>query len=178
MKGCKAWFLDRDGTIIEDCCYLGDPSKVRLLENAAEALRLAQEAGYLLIVVTNQSGIGRGYFTEEAADRVDQRMAELLEEYGVKLTACYRCPHWPGGYAPYNVICDCRKPKTGLFQKAIADYDIDPEQSIACGDKLRDIERLPDLGIQPKHLGVIAPDGYPNLLSFFLAVHHVETVDF
>lgn len=165
----KAWFLDRDGTIIEDRHYLSDPDQIYFLPNAVEALRIAQADGYLLIVVTNQSGIGRGYFTENTADLVDRRFRELLLEKGVTLTDCLRCPHYPQGIPPYNVECTCRKPETGLFSQAISKYDIIPEQCLACGDKPRDIQRLPELGIPVEHTGIIGTkDGeFADLLAFY-----------
>lgn len=168
----KAWFLDRDGTIIVDRHYLSDPEQVELLEGAAQALAQAQRAGYLLVVVTNQSGIARGYFSEAEADRVDRRLAELLAEHGVTIARTYRCPHLPEGKPPYDIVCDCRKPRLGLFRRAIAELGIDPARSIACGDKPRDVERLPGLGIPQEALGIIGPgEGrYPDLLSFFRTV--------
>jgi len=168
----KAWFLDRDGTIIVDQHYLKDPEKVVLLDNAAQALKEAQDAGYLLIVVTNQSGIARGYFTPEEADKVDERLSAMLEKEGVRIAKTYRCPHLPDGIPPYNVTCDCRKPDVGLFKQAIADFDLNPKECIACGDKLRDIENLHQLGLPEEGLGLIGKeDGkYTDLLSFFCAV--------
>ena len=169
----KAWFLDRDGTIIVDQHYLKDPEKVVLLDNAISALKEAQEAGYILIIVTNQSGIARGYFSPEDADLVDTRLSTILEQNGVHITRTYRCPHLPDGIAPYNIECDCRKPNTGMFRQAISDFGLDPESCIACGDKPRDIERLPELGLPKHNLGIIGTkeNEYPDLLTFFHAVH-------
>lgn len=170
----KAWFLDRDGTIIADMHYIKDPDKVVLLDGVSETLRKAQDMGYLLIVVTNQSGIARGYFSDKEADQVDERLKLLLEQQGVCLTKTYRCPHHPKGRPPYNIVCDCRKPCTGLFHRAIADYDLNPEECIACGDKPRDIQRLPELGIPKEHLGIIdftgSPGTFLSLSSFFHAI--------
>lgn len=163
----KAWFLDRDGTIIEDRNYLSDPDQIVLLPHAAEALRAAQRDGYLLIVVTNQSGIARGYFTEGAADAVDRRLYQLLAREGVHLTRTYRCPHLPEGLPPYNIDCGCRKPKTGLFQAAIRDFALDPAQCMACGDKTRDIQRLPELGVPVERTGLIGAGHYEDLLDFY-----------
>ncbi len=165
----KAWFLDRDGTIIEDRNYLSDPDQIIFLPRATEALRCAQRDGYLLIVVTNQSGIGRGYFTEKTADAVDRRFRELLSEQNVILTDCLRCPHYPQGIPPYNIMCSCRKPETGLFRQAISKYDLEPGLCLACGDKLRDILRLPEIGIPVEQTGLIGtkPGEYPDLMTFY-----------
>lgn len=165
----KAWFLDRDGTIIVDQHYLKEPDKVVLLDHAVEALKKAQEAGYLLIVVTNQSGIARGYFTMEEADKVDERLSSLLGAEGVHITKTYRCPHLPDGIPPYNIKCNCRKPGVGMFRQAIEEFDLDPTQCIACGDKKRDIENLHQLGIPEKNLGLIGKEtsGHLDLLAFF-----------
>ena len=166
----KAWFLDRDGTIIEDKHYLSNPDDVELLNGTIEALRAAQSDGFLLIVVTNQSGIARGFFSESDADKVDKRLSDVLIGYGIKITASYRCPHLPEGISPYNINCKCRKPGTALFEQAIRDYNLDVSQCIACGDKLRDIERLPSIGIPKENTGIIDGKSFDNLLSFYTSV--------
>jgi len=152
----KAFFLDRDGTINRDLSYIGDPQKIELLPGAAEAIRMINEAGYLVIVVSNQSGVARGYFDTAAVDRVNARLNELLEVQGAHIDAFYYCPHLKSGIVPgYAVECDCRKPKLGLFQRAIQDYGLDPIKCFACGDRLRDVENLPQAGIPDEHLGVL-----------------------
>lgn len=169
----KAWFLDRDGTIIVDKHYIKDPDQVVLLDGVADVLREAQDMGYLLIVITNQSGIARGYFSEEEADLVNERLKLLLEREGIHLAKIYRCPHLPEGRPPYNIVCGCRKPGVELFRQAILDFDLDPARCIACGDKDRDVRRLPELGIPQRNLGIITsqsgPGCYPNLDAFFHA---------
>jgi len=140
-KGVKAVFLDRDGTIIEDKMYLADPRAVRILPGAAQGMRILREHGYLLIVVTNQSGVARGYFTTEDLDRVHQRISELLRKEGVGYDGLYYCPHFKDGVVePYNVDCECRKPKPGLILTAAKDFGIDLEKSFLVGDSERDIE--------------------------------------
>ena len=165
----KAWFLDRDGTIIEDRHYLHDPDQIVFLSNSIEAMRCAQKDGFLLIIITNQSGIGRGYFTEADADAVDQRLREMLAGQGVFLTDILRCPHYPGGIPPYAQLCSCRKPETGLFREAIKRYKLDPSLCLACGDKLRDIQKLPEIGIPAKQTGLIGqkPGEYRDLFVFY-----------
>ncbi|GHV29299.1 D,D-heptose 1,7-bisphosphate phosphatase [Synergistales bacterium] len=130
----KAIFIDRDGTIIRDCGYLSDPNHVELLPGTGERLKAFQDAGYFLVLVTNQSGIGRGYFTETEMNAVQTRLDKILEEYGVKFGGVYYCPHahWEN--------CACRKPKPMLARKAAADLNIDLSQSCMVGDKQSDID--------------------------------------
>ena len=137
-----AAFVDRDGTIIEELDYLADPARVRLLPGAAEGLRRLAAAGYALVIVTNQSGIARGLFGEDEFQAVQTRLSELLAADGVAITAVYHCPHHPRFTGP----CDCRKPGTGLFRRAIAELDLDPARSIYVGDRLRDVAAADDLG--------------------------------
>ena len=139
MKKNKAVFLDRDGTINVDKHYLYKIEEFEFLPGAVEGMRALQEAGYLLIIVTNQSGIGRGYYTEEAFHTLNQWMIETLERQGVHITAVYYCPHLPDAALPeYRQECSCRKPKLGMYYQAAKDWNIDFAQSIAIGDNLRD----------------------------------------
>lgn len=130
-------FLDRDGTVIVERHYLHDPAGVELLPGAAEGLRRMQALGLWLVLVTNQSGVGRGYFGRDAVERVHGRLLELLEHEGVDLDAIYLCPHTP------EEACSCRKPRPGLIQRAVADLGIDPARSFVIGDKACDV----DLGL-------------------------------
>ena len=111
--------LDRDGTIIEDRGYLSDPEQVTLIPGAGAALRELRRMGYGLIVITNQSGIGRGFFDLGQLQRVHKRLEELLQSEGIHLDGLYVCPHAP------DDDCACRKPKLGLLQKAGKDLDLD-----------------------------------------------------
>jgi len=132
--GRVAVFLDRDGTVIADKHYLHDPAGVELLPGAAEGLRRMRELGLVLVLVSNQSGVGRGYFSRGDVERVHGRLAELLEEHGVQLDAMYVCPHAPGEE------CDCRKPEPGLIERACAELNLDPRRSFVVGDKPCDVE--------------------------------------
>jgi len=129
----RAVFLDRDGTLVDDPGYLADPAAVHLLPSGAEAVRRLGEAGWLRIVVTNQSGIGRGLFTEEHYAEVARRVTELLAEEGASLTASYHCPHRP------DAGCDCRKPGTALHRRAARDHQVDLAASWWIGDRLADL---------------------------------------
>ena len=137
----KACFFDRDGVIIEEADYIHDPAQVRLCPFAAEAIRTMHDAGRLVVVVSNQSGIARGYFTEADLRAVEARVNELLAEAGVKIDAAYYCFHHRKGIVPeYAIDCDCRKPKPGLFLRAAKDLDIDLSASFMIGDKESDLE--------------------------------------
>ena len=130
-----AAFLDRDGTIIEDLGYLGDPDGIRFIPGAIEALRTLQRAGYRLILVTNQAGVARGLITEANVRRVNARLAARLAEAGVPLHGIYYCPHHPEHGPPeYRRDCDCRKPKPGMIHQAMRDLDLDPARSVVIGD--------------------------------------------
>ena len=137
----KAVFLDRDGTVIEERNYLSGPEQVRLIDGAAEAVRALSEAGYLIVLVSNQSGVARGYFTEEDVQAVNRRVCSEIEKRGAGLDAVYYCPHYEkGSVAEYAVACGCRKPKAGMGIRAAAEHDIDLSESYMIGDKPSDIE--------------------------------------
>jgi histidinol-phosphate phosphatase family protein len=130
----RAIFFDRDGTLIYDTRYLSSPDDVRLLPGAIETLRYFRERGFLLVVVSNQSGIGRGYMTEEQAHSVDARFRELLAEGGITLDGVYYCAHAPGSG------CACRKPEPGMLYTAAEDLGIDLPGSFIVGDKVTDCQ--------------------------------------
>ena len=140
--GRPAVFLDRDGTIIEDVGYLGDPERVRLLPGAAEAIGRLNGAGLLVVVATNQSGIARGLFDEEAYDATRRRLERLLGERGARLDAQYHCPHHPEITGP----CECRKPGLRLYRRAADELGIDLTASWWVGDRLRDVQPATALG--------------------------------
>ncbi len=138
-RGSPAAFLDRDGTIIEDLGYLGDPAGIRLIPGAMDGLRALQQAGFRLVLVTNQAGVARGLISEADVRRVNQRLAALLEGAGVHLAGMYYCPHHPEHGPPeYRCECDCRKPKPGMIHQAIRDLGLDPSRSAVIGDHVSD----------------------------------------
>lgn len=137
-----AVFLDRDGTLIADRHYLSDPAEVELLPGVVEALRALRAAGLLLVVVTNQSGIARGLFSEEDYRAVAARLERLLAAEGVAPDATKHCPHHPDHGGP----CACRKPATGMYLEAAADLGIDPAASWYVGDKVSDVVPARELG--------------------------------
>jgi histidinol-phosphate phosphatase family protein len=137
----KAVFLDKDGTLVEDVPYNVDPERIRLMPGAAEGLFLLHASGYRLFVVSNQSGVARGYFPEEALRAVEDRLRGLLAEFAVPLDGFYYCPHHPeGGEESYAIDCDCRKPRPGLIRQAARDHGMDLSRSWVVGDILNDIE--------------------------------------
>ncbi len=155
----KAVFLDRDGTINVDKGYLYKIEDFEYLPGAVEGLRLLQNQGYLLIIVTNQSGIARGYYTEEDYKKNDGWLKADLESKGVHISASYYCPHLPDApVAKYRCECECRKPRTGLFWQARKDFDIDMSRSIAIGDKNRDLAICQEAPVKGILLGKDAVD--------------------
>ena len=135
-------FLDKDGTLIKDVPYNVDPELICLEPGAARGLQRLAQAGYHFVVVSNQSGVARGYFKAEALGPVADRLDALIREAaGVGLAGFYYCPHHPqGSLAEYAVECDCRKPQPGLLLKAAADLGIDLERAWMVGDILNDVE--------------------------------------
>src|SRR5919204_1512738 len=122
----RAIFIDRDGTINEEVGYINHISRYRPFAFAAEAVRLINEAGWRAILVTNQSGVARGYFTEGLVAEVHAHLAAALDRGGARFDAIYYCPHHPTiGEPPYRLECDCRKPKPGLIHRAAADFRLD-----------------------------------------------------
>lgn len=145
-------FLDRDGTLIREKEYLADPSGVELLPGVPEALRLLRAAGYALVVVTNQSGIARGFYSLDDYRAVKRRLDEVLQGESALPDATYYCPHHPDFTEP----CSCRKPSTGMYLRAAQELDIDLEASIYVGDRIKDV--LP--GLQLGGAGYLVRTGY------------------
>lgn len=145
----KAAFFDRDGTINVNTGHLYEPEKLMFVPGAPELIRSFNERGYLVIVVTNQAGIAKGYYTEAQMHELHRVMNERLEaEYGAHIDAFYFCPHHPD----FTGECDCRKPKTGMIERAIKEWNIDPAQSVMFGDKEHDIECAQKMGIEGRYI--------------------------
>ena len=152
-----AVFLDRDGTINEQMGYVNHISRFVLLPGAAEGIRLLNSHGYLAIVLSNQSGVARGYFPMALIDRVHAHMEDLLAKEGAHIDGIFFCPHYPRGIVPeYSVVCDCRKPGTGMVQKACEKFDIDMRNSYVIGDRCSDIE----LAVRSHLQGIMVRTGY------------------
>jgi histidinol-phosphate phosphatase family protein len=140
--GRPAVFLDRDGTIIEDTGYVARAEDVALIPGAAESIARLNRAGVPVVVISNQSGIGRGYFDEQAYERVRARVDDVLASRGASVAATYICPHAPSDTEP----CECRKPGTLLYRQASAALGLDPARSWYIGDRWRDIAPAISLG--------------------------------
>ena len=152
-----AVFIDRDGTINEQMGYVNHISRFVLLPGTAEGIRLLNRHQYLAIIVSNQSGVARGYFPMELIDRVHAHMKDLLAKEGASIDGIFFCPHYPRGIVPeYSVECDCRKPRTGLVQKACEEFDIDMKNSYVIGDRCSDIELAERSNLQ----GIMVRTGY------------------
>jgi len=137
----KAIFLDKDGTLIEDIPYNCDASLIRLMPGVREGLRRLQDAGYVLIVVSNQPGVAHGFFSTDALNHVETALRALLANEAIRLDDFYYCPHHPEGrMAAYATVCECRKPSPGLLMQAASDYAIELQASWMIGDILHDVE--------------------------------------
>ena len=150
----KAIFLDRDGTINVEKHYLYKIEEFEFLPGVVEALKKFQNAGYLLIIITNQSGIGRGYYTENDFKKLNDWMVATLKEQGVTINAVYYCPHLPDAKVKtYRKDCECRKPKLGMFLQAVDIFNLDLSQCYAVGDKMRDCAICEDTGCKGYLIG-------------------------
>ncbi len=137
----KAIFLDRDGTLIEDKGFVYKKEDLELLPGAVEAIKLANDSGFIVVVVTNQSGVARGYFTEDDVRRFHAYLSQFLKQRKARIDAFYYCPHHPEAtISAYRKKCLCRKPQPGMLLQASADLQIDLHQSWMVGDSPRDVE--------------------------------------
>jgi len=137
----NAVFLDRDGTIVVHEPYLSSPDQLKLLPNAVEGIRLFKESGYLVVVITNQSGIARGFFDEERLVLIHKKLMRMLEEEGITIDDIYYCPHHTEGVIEqYALDCDCRKPKPKMLLNAAKQHNIDLTQSLMIGDSEVDMQ--------------------------------------
>jgi D-glycero-D-manno-heptose 1,7-bisphosphate phosphatase len=142
----KALFLDRDGVINIDCAYPHKPEQIIFSDGIFSLCKKALSKGYLLIVVTNQAGIAKGYFTEEDVKRLHDWMQQQFNERGITIDAFYYCPFHPDATVPrYKKDSDCRKPAPGMILQAVKDFNIDISKSLMVGDKESDRIMLPDL---------------------------------
>lgn len=165
--------MDRDGTINVEKQYLYTISDFEFLPNAVEGLKLLQDAGFVLIILTNQSGIARGYYTERDYLKLTQWMLKQLEFRHIHISNVYYCPHHPNAKViNYRKKCDCRKPALGMFQRAINSFEIDLAQSFAVGDKIRDCAICSSTACRgflignnesPKVLECVKAKGIPNI---------------
>lgn len=169
-KKNRAVFLDRDGTINEEVGYLSRLEDLKVYDNAAEAIRLMKEKGFLAIVITNQSGVARGFFGEDFIIAVHNEINERLKARGTSLDALYYCPHHPRhGNEIYRKECSCRKPEPGLLIRAAEDLDIDLKRSYMIGDMPRDMDIARRVGAK----GVMVKTGYGKNVVATSKPHYV-----
>ena len=137
----RAVFLDRDGTVNEEVGYLRSLDQLKLIPGAAAAIGRLNRAGYKVVIVTNQSGVARGYFPESQVDEAHDLLAGMLKHAGAFFDGIYYCPHHPtAGNSKHTMLCDCRKPSTGLIDRATKDLHVDLARSFMVGDKWSDVE--------------------------------------
>ena len=152
-----AVFLDRDGTMIHDVGYLSRYDDVRWFESTIDAIRMMNRAGFLVLVTTNQSGIGRGIYTEAALLSIHERMAQHLEAGGAVVDGWFYCPHHPDAdVEAYRSVCTCRKPSPGMIQQAARRFEIDLARSFGIGDTLADLGAATAAGAR----GILVRTGY------------------
>jgi len=152
-----AVFIDRDGTINEQMGYINHLSRFHLLPGVSEAIRLLNERNFLAIIVTNQSGVARGYFSIDLIHEVHSSLMNTLRNNGAKIDGIFFCPHYPRGkISEYTCECNCRKPKTGLIDKACETFDIDMSRSYVVGDHFTDLELAQRSNLD----GIIVKTGY------------------
>jgi D-glycero-D-manno-heptose 1,7-bisphosphate phosphatase len=153
----RAVFLDRDGTIIEEVGYLDRPERVELFPWSVDAIRVLNRAGLAVVLVSNQSGIARGFFTHDVVDRTHARMEEMLSQGGAHIDAYYYCPHHPDGVVPELArVCGCRKPARGLVDRAVEEFRVDPARSFVVGDRWLDVALATTIGGR----GILVRTGY------------------
>ena len=157
MKKNRAVFLDRDGTICEEVGYIDSIERLHLIPRSAAAIKLLNERGFRVVMVTNQSGVARGFFPEAFLEELHAELRRRLREEGAYLDGIYYCPHHPDiGDPPYRQRCRCRKPATGLVEDAVKELGLDCSQSYMIGDRGNDIEFGHQIGAK----GVLVLTGY------------------
>jgi D-glycero-D-manno-heptose 1,7-bisphosphate phosphatase len=152
-----AVFVDRDGTLIEEVGYLDRVERLTLYPWTTDAIRALNRAGLRIVLVSNQSGVARGFFTEQIVDEVHAHMEALLQRGGAHIDAYYYCPHHPDGKVPgYAQACDCRKPQRGLVDRAMREFGVVPAHAFVVGDRWLDVGLARNVGAR----GVLVRTGY------------------
>ncbi|XQW86976.1 D-glycero-beta-D-manno-heptose 1,7-bisphosphate 7-phosphatase [Thalassotalea piscium] len=168
----KALFLDRDGIINVDHGYVYQSENFEFVEDIFSFCQLAQDKGYLLIVITNQSGIGRGKYTVEQFQELTEWMKEQFKSNKVNINAVYFCPHHPmKGQGEYLKECDCRKPNPGMIIQAAAEHNVDLKQSIFIGDKVSDMKAAEAAGIDKR---ILVASQYQDVVD--IKAHRVDDI--
>lgn len=153
----KAAFVDRDGTLIAEKDFLTKEEDIEILPHATDAIKLLRELGYLVVVVSNQSGVARGHLTEQRVFEINEEVFRRLEEHDARPDLFFYCPHHPDGTVDeYRLECECRKPAPGMIKMAQQIVDIDIANSVSIGDKLSDVQLCQNLGGR----GILVLTGY------------------
>ena len=161
MKKNTAVFLDRDGTINEEVGYLDSLDKFKVIPSAYEAIRLINESGMRVVVISNQAGVARGFFTEDFVKITHEHLESVLRKKGAYIDNFYYCPHHPTeGIEPYRQVCNCRKPASGMLLQAAQDFNIDLTRSYLVGDRFNDIEAGKKIGVR----GILVKTGFGQSL--------------
>lgn len=143
-------FLDRDGTINEEIDFLTNPDELHLIKGSDSAIREANRLGLKVVVITNQSGVARGLLTEERLKTIHTTLLNMLNKRDAHIDALYYCPHHPElGKPPFNIECDCRKPKIGMLKRAEREFGVDLRKSFVIGDRLIDVQTAHAAGATP-----------------------------
>ena len=179
-KGEIAVFLDRDGTLIEDVNYLKNVEDIKLIDGTAKSIKKLNDNNILALLVTNQSGVARGYFTEDNVHVINNALANILKDKQAYLDEYYYCPHhMKGNIEKYNIECDCRKPKTGMIKQALENFNkINLNKSYVIGDKAIDIELARNAGCK----GILVKTGYgaqlvENISNYIDADYIAENIN-
>ncbi len=171
----RAVFLDRDGTVNVEVGYLSDLSQLRLIPGSGEAIRRLNESGLMVVLVTNQSGIARGYFSESFVRETHVLLEQMLSKEGAVINGIYYCPHHPkAGNSHYTTECDCRKPGTGMIDRAARELNIDVKRSFVVGDKWSDVE----LGQRAGAHSILVRSGFPPSDPGNVRPAHLSDPDF
>lgn len=171
----RAVFLDRDGTINEEVGYLRSLDMLKVIPGAGAAIKRLNNAGFTVVIITNQSGVARGYFPESLVHEAHDLLRSLLQKDGARIDGIYYCPHHPtAGSSKHTVACDCRKPATGLLDRAARDLDIDMTRSFMVGDKWSDVE----LGHRAGTRSILVRSGFAHDDPGNKRPSHVEDPDF
>ena len=161
MKKNTAVFLDRDGTINEEVGYLDSLDKLKIIPSAYEAIRLINESGMKVVVISNQAGVARGFFTEDFVKVTHEHLQTALRQQGATIDNFYYCPHHPTeGIEPYRQVCNCRKPAPGMLLQAAQDLNIDLKRSYLVGDRFNDMEAGKKIGVR----GILVKTGFGQSL--------------
>ncbi|MHB1697677.1 MAG: D-glycero-alpha-D-manno-heptose-1,7-bisphosphate 7-phosphatase [bacterium] len=178
MKKNKCVFLDRDGVLIRDVGYLKTPEDIIILPGTIEALKDLRSDGFLLIIVTNQAGIAKGFFTPYDLTAVNDRLLEIYKGRGIIIDDLYFCPHHENGVVePYNIKCSCRKPETGMILKGVEKFNIDTDKSFMVGDKDSDILLAKNSGLKSFYISNSMYEHDDNIKPDFYAADLKEASD-